>query len=186
MLKKIGFNSVISSSVEEIENAKKLILPGVGAFDSGMEKLHSLNLIPILNKKVLEEKVPILGVCLGMQLMTKRSEEGKMQGLEWVDAETLRFNFPKEEKNLKIPNMGWKNIQVKKNERLLAGIENPRFYFVHSYYVKCDNDEDVLSTSSYSIEFVSAFSHQNILGVQFHPEKSHKYGMKLLQNFMEL
>lgn len=186
MLKKIGCNSVISSSITEIENAQKLILPGVGAFDSGMEKLHALNLISVLNKKALEEKVPFLGICLGMQLMTKNSEEGKMQGLGWFDAETIRFNFPKEEKKFKVPNMGWKTVQVKKNEQLFSGIENPRFYFVHSYYVKCNHVEDVLATASYSTEFVSAFSRKNILGVQFHPEKSHKYGMKLLQNFMEL
>ena len=182
MMKKAGCEAKISSSLSDIEKADKLILPGVGAFDAGMDKLHSKDLISVLNKKVIEDKIPILGFCLGMQLMTKKSEEGKMEGLGWMDAETVRFRFSETEKQFKVPHMGWKFVSVKKENRLFKDMyENSRFYFAHSYYVKCKNAEDILTTTSYSEEFVSSFCKGNILGVQFHPEKSHKYGMKILK-----
>jgi glutamine amidotransferase len=183
MLKKIRVTSKISSDQEDIESADKLILPGVGSFDHGMQKLQELNLIDILNKKVITEKTPILGICLGMQLFTKASEEGVQQGLGWIDANTVKFTMDKMTA-LKIPHMGWETLDVKKSHFLMQGTENnAMYYFVHSFHVVCNQNEDILSTSHYGYDFVSSFVKDNILGVQFHPEKSHKYGMKILENF---
>ncbi len=187
MLKKLGTPAIISSSITDIEKADKLILPGVGAFDTGMQKLNDSGFVDILNHKAHIEKVPVLGICLGMQLMTKRSEEGMLPGLGWFDAETLKFKFPSSELKLKIPNMGWNYVDVCKNSRLFFDMyEDPRFYFVHSYYIQCNSDQDVLTKSNYYLDYVSAFEKDNVYGVQFHPEKSHKYGLKLLKNFSDL
>jgi glutamine amidotransferase len=186
MLKKIGVSSQISSAPEKIAEATKLILPGVGAFDNAMQNLENLGLIPVLNRKVIEEKTPLLGICLGMQLLTKRSEEGSLSGLGWIDAETVRFRFSGGE-NLKIPHMGWNTISLKKESPLYDGLlEEPRFYFVHSYFVACNNPSDVITTTDYGIDFCSSLACGNVFGVQFHPEKSHKFGMRLLKNFAEL
>lgn len=185
MLKKAGHESLISSTKEDIQKADKLILPGVGAFDTGIRNLKEAGLFDLLNKKVVQDKTIVLGICLGMQLMAKRSEEGKEQGFGWVDAEVVKF-IPGEEK-LKIPNMGWNEIKIKKENKLLTELSEPqRFYFVHSYYVKCANSEDVIATAEFGTEYVCAFGKQNIFGVQFHPEKSHRYGLQLLKNFAQL
>lgn len=185
MLKKIGYDSEITSDHALIQSASKLILPGVGAFDQGMKNLEERGLISLLNQKVLEEKTPILGICLGMQLFTNKSEEGILPGLSWVDAETIKFNSSKTDKKFPIPHMGWEYVSERGNSPLLEGMyEEPKFYFVHSYYIKCNRSEDVILTSNYIHEFDSGFQKGNIIGVQFHPEKSHKYGMKLLTNFM--
>jgi glutamine amidotransferase len=183
MLKKIRVPAKISSDPGEIESAEKLILPGVGSFDHGMQKLRELNLIDILNKKVIRDKTPILGICLGMQLFTKASEEGVQQGLGWVDGNTVKFNMDKYPA-LKIPHMGWDTLDIKKSHFLMQDTDsNAMYYFVHSFHVICNHREDVLSTSRYGYDFVSSLAKDNIIGVQFHPEKSHKYGMKLLENF---
>lgn len=186
MLKKIGANTVISDDIKVIESSEKLILSGIGTFDSGMTKLTELKIIPILKKRVLEDKTPILGICLGMQLLTKKSEEGNLTGLGLIDAETIRFKFDKENKNLKIPHMGWNTVLESKKSRLFMDVrEDQRFYFVHSYHLICNDENDILAKTHYGYEFVSAVERQNIVGVQFHPEKSHKFGMKLLKNFVE-
>jgi glutamine amidotransferase len=186
MLKKVGAKAVISSDIATIESADKLILPGVGAFDNGMTKLNELGLIPILNAKVKEAKTPMLGVCLGMQLLTRKSEEGKLPGLGWIEAETKRFRFDSHQSSLKVPHMGWNLINIKQPHPIFEEMyQEPRFYFVHSYYVACHNEQDVLAKTYYGYEFVSAVAKENIVGVQFHPEKSHKFGMKLLRNFVE-
>jgi glutamine amidotransferase len=187
MLKKIGAGAVVSSDISEIEKADKLILPGVGAFDSGMKNLTDHGLIPVLNDRVIKERTPLLGICLGMQLFTKRSEEGKLEGMGWFDAETVRFNFDDEESKLKIPHMGWNYIKVEKENNLFKNTDgDSRFYFVHSYHVVCNQKDDILATTLYGYEFVSAINRDNIFGVQFHPEKSHKFGMKILKNFIDL
>jgi glutamine amidotransferase len=186
MLKKVGFESVISSNPEEIRKASKLILPGVGAFDNGMKNLHDLRIIPVLEEKVFEKRTPILGICLGMQLFTKKSEEGIMAGLGWINAETVRFQFQKEKETLKIPHMGWNTIKCKKESTLFQDpFPEMRFYFVHSYHAVCQKGDDILTETHYGYDFTSSFQKENIIGVQFHPEKSHKFGMKLLRNFVE-
>jgi glutamine amidotransferase len=187
MIKKIGSKAQITSDAAKIALAEKLILPGVGAFDTGIKNLHERGLWSILNKRVLEDKVPILGICLGMQLMTKSSEEGVLKGLSWIDAETKKFKFDEVSEKRKIPNMGWNYIEIKKNSRLFNNMyEHPKFYFVHSYYVNCHQKEDVIAVANYGQNYDCAFEKDNIFGVQFHPEKSHKYGMKLLENFIAL
>ncbi len=185
MLKKIRVESVITSSAEEIAKATKLIIPGVGSFDQGMNNLHELGLTEILNRRAIEEKIPVLGICLGMQLMTKRSEEGKIPGLCWIDANTIRFCFS-DTVEYKTPHMGWNFINQHKKSRLLTDMyPNARFYFVHSFFVSPNEPSDILTTTTYETEFTSSFEKGNILGVQFHPEKSHKFGMKILKNFAE-
>lgn len=185
MLKKVGFDAIISSDLEIIKTASKLILPGVGSFDRGITNLKEGGFIPVLNQKVLVDKTPILGICLGMQLFTKRSDEGTLNGLGWVDAETLKFKIEADSKKYSIPHMGWEYVHQKKESALLIDMpEAPKFYFVHSYYIKNNNESDVLLETDYIHPFHSAFEVDNIIGVQFHPEKSHKYGMKLLTNFV--
>lgn len=186
MFKKIGVQAIISSDISDIEKAHKLILPGVGAFDNGMTNLRNLGLIPVLAEKVRTNKTPILGVCLGMQLFTSNSEEGNLPGLGWIDAKTVRFKFDNSHANLKIPHMGWNLIKAKKESNLFSDMyKDARFYFVHSYHVLCNNEEDVLSTTIYGYEFASSVEKGNIVGVQFHPEKSHKFGIKLFKNFVD-
>lgn len=186
MFKKIGVKDVIVSKDKDvIKNATKLLLPGVGAFDAGMTNLENSGLIPLLNKKVLEEKIPILGICLGMQLLTKKSEEGLMQGLGWIDAETVRFKLDPILK-LKVPHMGWNYIAVKKKNPLIDTESKNRFYFVHSYYVKCLDESQSLATSHFGNDFTCMVNKNNIYGAQFHPEKSLKFGMKFLKNFSEI
>ncbi len=183
MLKKIGHSSEISSDPEVIKNAEKLILPGVGAFDAGMSKLNETGLVALLHQKVMEEKTPTLGICLGMQLMTKGSEEGQEAGLGWVDAQCVRFRFD-EGKKLKVPHMGWNYVHAQKEHALFDGMfEAPRFYFVHSFHLQCNNAQDVFLTANYGYDFTASFVVDNVMGVQFHPEKSHKFGMQILKNF---
>lgn len=185
ILKRIGEDSIITSDKDVIANATKIILPGVGSFDTGMRNLIELDLINILNQKALNEKVPVLGICLGMQLLSKKSEEGVLPGLGWINAETQRFNF-KNTVEYKIPHMGWNFIKVHKESNLLKNMfSESRFYFVHSFFLMANDKQDILTTSEYEIEFTSAVEKENILGVQFHPEKSHKFGMKLLKNFVD-
>lgn len=186
MLRKIGVENSISSNKSEIEKADKLILPGVGSFDTGMRNLSDLKLIEPLNIKVIGQKTPILGICLGMQLFTKKSQEGIMPGLGWIDAETVKFRFIEGANPLRIPHMGWNHIKPEKENVLLNGLTGEsRYYFVHSYHVICNHDEDVLATTSYGYDFVSVVRKENIVGVQFHPEKSHKFGINFLTNFIK-
>jgi len=186
MLKKIGVRAAISSDHGVIASAEKLILPGVGSFDQAVANLNALNLMTLLNEKVLKEKIQLLGVCLGMQLLTRRSEEGSMPGLNWIDAVAVKFRF--ENEKLRVPHMGWNTVEIAKtDDPLFEGFsDDPRFYFVHSYYVKCDYESDILTTTDYGVRFCSSVVKDNIRGVQFHPEKSHKFGMKLLRNFADL
>ena len=185
MFKRLGVEAKISNNIKEIEKAEKLLLPGVGAFDAAMELVNSSGLLPVLNYKATEEKIPILGICLGMQLLTNSSDEGILSGLKWIDADTKKFEFA--DNNMKVPHMGWNFIQPKNVNSLIDGLnEKSKFYFVHSYYVQCKNDGNVLATSLYGNNFHSIINHQNIYGAQFHPEKSHKYGMQLLTNFSKI
>jgi glutamine amidotransferase len=185
MIRKIGYNATISSNEEDILNADKLILPGVGSFDFGMSKLNNSGLINSLNKKVLQLKTPILGICLGVQLFTEKSDEGQMKGLSWFKAETVKFDYSNVDK-LKIPHMGWNKIQSMKESKLLENLSrDARFYFVHSYHLKCLDLNDSLIETNYGYNFVSGIEKDNIVGVQFHPEKSHKYGMQIINNFIK-
>lgn len=187
MFKKIGVKAKPSSDKDEILAADKLLLPGVGAFDNGMRSLRKAGLIEILNQKVLVDKTPILGICLGMQLLMQKSEEGTEEGLGWLDGEVKKFDFGANSDKLKIPHMGWNMVHPLQTDSLFheMGEEEKRFYFVHSYHVVCENSDDILATTRYGYEFTSSVHKDNIYGAQFHPEKSHKFGMNLLKNFAE-
>lgn len=185
MLKKAGaIDVVISSKTEDLRRTGKIILPGVGHFDNGMRKLKASGLFELLNEKVLEEKTPVLGICLGAQMLTKGSDEGDEAGLGWIDATCEKFDRAKMNQPLTVPFMGWADVEAKKTSVLTADLpDEPRFYFTHSYHIVCRNDGDRLLTANYGFEYTAAIERENVFGTQFHPEKSHKFGMKLLSNF---
>lgn len=186
MFKRLGIDAIITNNTEEIESAAKLLLPGVGHFKRGMANLNESGLIEVLNKEVIEKKKPILGICLGAQLMTAHSEEGNVNGLKWVDAKTVQFDATRLS-GLPIPHMGWTDISPKNHCELLTDLPaDPRYYFVHSYHFQFQKEEEITATAKYGYEFACAFKKDNIFGAQFHPEKSHKYGMKMLSNFNEI
>jgi glutamine amidotransferase len=187
MLFRLGKESLISSNKMDILRADKLVLPGVGSFDRAVTNLRELDIISVLNEKVIKEETSILGICLGMQLMTLGSEEGVLEGLGWIDAKTVRFKFDGTDQRLKIPHMGWNRIKIMRSSGIFDDLsDEARFYFVHSYYVRCRNEENILAQTEYGIQFTSAIIKDNILATQFHPEKSHKYGLQLLKNFVDM
>lgn len=185
MIERAGGVAQRISSADEVLEAKKLLLPGVGAFDYGMAKLASRELLPALNALACDARIPVLGICLGMQLMCRSSEEGTLPGLGWIDAEVRHFTSA-ESSNLRVPHMGWNTLRVLRENPLVSsdGGEK-RFYFVHSYKVICNDPADPIALTQYGEDFVSAFQRRNIFGVQFHPEKSHRFGMALIRRFVE-
>ena len=184
MFKKIGVQARISGKIDDLESADKILLPGVGSFDRAMERIEDLGLKPALNRQALEIKKPILGICLGMQLLTRGSEEGRLPGFGWIAADTRRFpQMP----GVRIPHMGWNSVQSLTPSPLTQNLyKENRFYFVHSYQVQVDMPENSLLKCTYGISFDAAIQNENIFGAQFHPEKSHKFGMQLLKNFASL
>jgi glutamine amidotransferase len=184
MLKRIGVASIVTADPEAIADATKVVLPGVGAFDNAMTRINDSGLREVLDRKALGERVPVLGICLGMQLLTRGSEEGKLPGLGWVAAITRRFpNLA----GLKVPHMGWNLVRPCTPSKLTEGFdEETRFYFVHSYCVAVDQSDNSILKTTYGIEFDSAIQNGNIYGAQFHPEKSHRFGKRLLENFAGL
>jgi len=185
MFRRIGVKADIESDPAAIQQAEKLVLPGVGAFDTAMNCINTVpGLREVLDQKALIENVPILGVCLGMQLITGSSEEGTVPGLGWIPGVSTRF--PKQD-GLKVPHMGW-NVALPNTPSFLTALvgEAPRYYFVHSYCVHVDDPAHSLMRTHYGIDFDSAIGRDNIYGVQFHPEKSHRFGMQILKNFAEL
>jgi glutamine amidotransferase len=188
MLRRLGSDAAISSDPEVVAKADRLILPGVGAFDYGISQLESLGLEPALREAVERRGVPILGVCLGMQLMTGRSAEGERPGLGWLDAETVHFGAGLSNgASLRLPHIGWNYAYPVREHPLNAGLPNPSsFYFVHTYRVVCQRDDDILLGSRYSgVNFCAGFVRDNVGAVQFHPEKSHRYGLELLRRFVD-
>lgn len=186
ILKKLGYDSQISSDPDVIAKAPKLILPGVGHFDFGMQNLAGLHLIEVLTRKVIVEQTPILGICLGVQLFTRGSDEGKEPGLGWIDGYTRAFDRNRLTGRQKIPHMGWSEVSYNSESRLFKGLTGiPRYYFVHSYHLVCNRPIDELTHCNYGYSFVAGVERDNIVGVQFHPEKSHKFGMQIIENFVK-
>ncbi len=185
---KVGCDAVITNDHETIRNADKIVLPGVGAFSDAMKNLSELGLTNILNEEIIKKKKLFLGICLGMQLISKKSyENGETEGLGWVDAEVVRFDFKLFNEKLKVPHVGWNNVQYKNTNILFDSIsDNSDFYFVHSFYFKTSNNDIVSSITDYGIDFVSSVHIDNIYAFQFHPEKSQVAGLKILENFINL
>ena len=182
MLTKAGADAFISSDTNQLAKASKFILPGVGTFSHAMEHLRECGIDTFLHQKICVEKMPVLGICLGMQLMTANSAEGAGRGLGWIDAETIKFNFS--DHSIKVPHVGWNTVKIHRNSKLFEGIEeNATFYFIHSYHLPYIATESILGTTCYHSSFTSVIEAGNIIGIQFHPEKSHSNGLRLLKNF---
>lgn len=175
---------VIASNANQLLGAEKLILPGVGAFDWAMARLNESGMRARLDELVLHQKIPVLGVCVGMQMMANRSEEGEIPGLGWIDAEVVRFQLA-QVSHAPLPHMGWNDVNFLREDPLFVGISSPRFYFLHSYHFLAHHDSQILATTDYGHSFTSIASSSHIYGVQFHPEKSHHWGVQLLKNFAE-
>jgi glutamine amidotransferase len=185
--KKLDIPIKIVKTEQDFVDVTKIILPGVGAFDHAMEKLNQSGMRSKLDELVSIKKLPIIGICVGMQMMAKSSDEGNLPGLSWIDANVKKFDVSKINSATRLPHMGWNDVEVIQSNRLFDGLENnAKFYFLHSYYFDCFNPEDGIAQAEYGVPFICAANHQNIYGVQFHPEKSHDYGVKLLENFSKL
>lgn len=178
-----GIDVKIVASSEDLDSVQKIILPGVGAFDWALCKLNESGMLDYLNRRVLVDKVPVLGICVGMQLMCKSSEEGTLKGLGWLDAEVKSIKHKAGKHEVKTPHMGWNDVYIKRESMLFDNIISPTFYFLHSYYVSSNIETDIVATSIYPNEFACCVSNKNIYATQFHPEKSHSNGVKLLENF---
>lgn len=186
MIRKAGGDAKISAEHSDLRQAKAIVLPGVGAFDNGMRKLDDLGLIPLLSELIIEKKVVFLGICLGMQLLFEKSEEGMLPGLGFIKGHVSKFKFPVGGK-LKVPHMGWNVVHPISSSGLYESLENEsRFYFVHSYFVHCDEIENVMARAFYGNEFTCSVRSGNVYGAQFHPEKSHKFGLTFFKNFLEI
>lgn len=184
---RLNIKTKIAHSSEEIKDASKIILPGVGAFDYAMSQLNASGMRDELEKQVVVNKIPILGICVGMQMLAKSSDEGSMPGLGWINGEVKLFETTAIPYKTRLPHMGWNNIEPVDNYRLLSGFNSQsRFYFLHSYYFVCNNEANIISTTEYGITYASAVKRDNIYGIQFHPEKSHSNGTLLLNNFAKL
>lgn len=185
--KRLNIPIKIAKTQEDLADAEKLVLPGVGSFDYAMVQLNASGMREKLDNLVLEKKVPIIGICVGMQMMGNRSDEGKLEGLKWINAEILKFDESLIQQRTKLPHMGWNDVTPIINHPLFIGLEKEAiFYFLHSFYFKCNNPEDSIAVSDYGLSFSAAVNKDNIYGIQFHPEKSHQYGEKLLYNFAKL
>ena len=186
MVNKVGGIAKKGSTPLDIETADKLIITGVGSFDAGMRALQERDLVGPIREVIAERKIPVLGICLGMHLLCLSSDEGKIPGIGVFDAHVRKFSTENYSMR-KVPHMGWNTVAVQKTNPLVNSSSSEiRFYFVHSYYVECSNKEDVLMTTTYGEEFTSGFSRENTYGVQFHPEKSHRFGIDLIRNFCEI
>ena len=187
MFKRLNIDARVARSADELKGADKIILPGVGAFDHAMELLHASGMRDALDELVLEKKVPVLGICVGMQILARASDEGKLPGLGWIDGRVRAFSALPEAATLPLPHMGWNDVHPKAGERLFAQMEaDARFYFLHSFFFECAAAGSVAATARYGVDFSCAVHTGNVHGVQFHPEKSHHWGARLLQNFAEL
>lgn len=185
--KKLNIPVKVAVSVDDLNDVSKLILPGVGAFDHAMEQLEQSGMRQRLDELVVQNKVPVVGICVGMQMLAHSSDEGKLSGLGWIDASVKKFDGSKINYSTHLPHMGWNDVKPVKENDLLIGLEKEaKFYFLHSYYFHCNDVQDTIATTDYGIEFSCAVNKENIYGVQFHPEKSHQYGIQLLNNFANL
>lgn len=184
--KMLDIPAIIVTKPHELIKVSRVIMPGVGAFDHAMKCLQDSGMREMLDEIVLHKRVPVLGICVGMQMLTNSSEEGVSPGLKWINGDVKKIDSSFN-KSIYVPHMGWNDVKPLNNNDLFRGLsDDVRFYFLHSYYVHCQRNEDVIAVTNYGVEFACAVNHENVFGVQFHPEKSHQYGIKLLKNFSEL
>jgi glutamine amidotransferase len=181
----LGIDVMLARTPTDLQRCSKIILPGVGAFDWAMTRLNHSGMREALDCEVIHAKKPVLGVCVGLQMMANSSEEGELAGLGWIDSKVIKFDSNTLSTKTHLPHMGWNDVKPKNTEGLFLGIGSPRYYFLHSYYIKTACSDDVLATTNYGIEFTSAVRFGNIYGTQFHPEKSHQWGIQLLKNFAD-
>lgn len=187
MYKRMNIPAATARNVSDLDGATKIVLPGVGAFDHAMELLDQSGMRASLETLVCDKKTPVLGICVGMQILANGSDEGKLPGLGWVPGRVRGFKSDERLVNLPLPHMGWNDVAPIAGERLFAGLQtDARFYFLHSYYFECEHQQDAIATTNYGIDFSCAVRSGNVFGVQFHPEKSHHFGAALLKNFAEL
>ena len=185
--KNLGVEVTIAKNCNDILDASKLILPGVGHFDYAMNKFNESGMVETVTELVKNKGIPVLGICVGMQMMASKSEEGKLPGLNWINAEVKKIDTSLLRQSTRLPHMGWNDIKIKKNNPIFEEIVvSPRYYFLHSFYFDCNNNDDTIATSTYGNSFTCAVNHKNIFGVQFHPEKSHHFGIQLFKNFSNL
>lgn len=187
LYKKLNIPCCVANNYNDLRNTTKIILPGVGSFDYAMEKLNNSGMRDTLDELIIEKKIPVLGICVGMQMLAENSEEGNLPGLGWIKGKVKKFKTSDLRENSGIPHMGWNNICVKRKENIFNDFkDNPKFYFLHSYYFEAFEEKNVMAVSSYGIDFCCAVNSSNVFGVQFHPEKSHESGCKLLKNFADI
>ncbi len=187
LYKRLGIEAIRAKTIADLTSASKIILPGVGAFDYAISLLNQSGMRPILETLVLEDKVPVLGICVGMQILASSSDEGQLPGLGWIAGKVRPFDVNELSRRIPLPHMGWNDVHPNLGHPLFSGLEtDAKFYFLHSYYFECDQPAHIAATASYGIDFSCAVSANNVYGVQFHPEKSHLFGTQLLKNFAEL
>lgn len=186
MFKRLGYESIRAKSVDDLRNVEKIILPGVGAFDHAMTLFNESGMREAIDELVLVNKCPVLGICVGMQMLASNSEEGKLDGLNWIPGNVSSLTKQTTNLDLPLPHMGWNDVIPSQGSPLFKGSEAWRFYFLHSYYFNCENSISSIATTEYGLDFTCAVSHENIYGVQFHPEKSHHWGAELLRNFADI
>ena len=185
--KRLDIPTRIAHTLEDLKDVERLILPGVGHFDYAMSQLNNSGMRARLDELVIIEKKPVIGICVGMQMMAKHSDEGSLEGLGWIDADVKKFDETKISFHTKLPHMGWNDVEPLLKHPLFEGLEKDAiFYFLHSYYFNCNKMSDIIAVSEYGIKFTSSVQHENVYGIQFHPEKSHSYGETLLHNFAKL
>ncbi|HEX7780573.1 MAG TPA: imidazole glycerol phosphate synthase subunit HisH [Vicinamibacterales bacterium] len=185
--RRLNIDAQTATTADELRGASKVILPGVGAFDHAMDRLTQSGMRDMLDDLALRQRVPILGVCVGMQILGRASDEGRLPGLGWIDGRVKALDTLTPGETLPVPHMGWNDVRPRSRNRLFEDLDREaRFYFLHSYYFECDRDQDAIAVANYGVDFACAANAGNVFGVQFHPEKSHRYGARLLRNFAEM
>jgi glutamine amidotransferase len=185
MLRRLGVSTVVTADAAKIDEAARIVLPGVGSFDTAMAGIERSGIRDVLEQRVIRDGTPLLGICLGMEILGDASEEGDMAGLGWIPGRVIRFRLDPGRGDPPVPHMGWNHVETEHDSQLLHRGEEVRFYFAHSYHFEASEPADVIGRTTWGYRFDSAVQRKNVMGVQFHPEKSHRFGLELLRRFVE-